>query len=292
MGSFGNILNGNAFKISMLLFIVGSILMMVVTKLRKVFLKQKKQAIIYAIFTLITFALAGFISSSKVFNDNALNSFIGMQVVFLFLGIIHLLIMRKYFDTLSVKKSDFLSEFLFTIVITFIGLCAFLNVVTRFRESINYILLSAAIIFIVPLLIYKLYEFSLLIPVPEYKKWFYPLEVDVKEPTKKELENPLVISFEFQKKKDLPDITNFRVKAPENMEFGKLFYFFINDYNERHPESEIDYIDETTQEPNGWIFYRKPNWIRSLRHINFSKTVAGNEILEDYVIVCQRASSD
>ncbi|WP_452224809.1 TssN family type VI secretion system protein [Lacinutrix chionoecetis] len=292
MGSFSSLLNGNAFKISILMLIVGSVIMMLFTKVRKVFSKQKKQAIFYAIFILITFALVGFISSSKFLNDTALNSFIGMQIVFLLLGILHLFIMRKYFDSLSESKSDFFSEFLFTIAITLIGLFAFLNVVTRFRESINYTFMSSAVFFIVPFLTYKLYEFSLLIPVPVYKKWFYPLEVDVKEPTKKELENPLVISFEFQKKEDLPDITNFRVKAPENMEFGKLFYFFINDYNERHPESTIDYLDFKTSEPHGWIFYRKPNWIRSLRHINFAKTVAGNDIREDHVIVCQRATTD
>ena len=292
MGSISGLLSGNAFKISILLFIVGSVIMMLFTKVRKVFTKQKKQAILYAIFILITFALVGFISSSKFLNDTALNSFIGMQIVFLLLGILHLYIMRKIFDSLSEDKSDFFSEFLFTMAITLIGLFAFLNVVTKFREGINYTFLASAIFFIVPYLVYKLFEYSLLIPVPVFKKWFYPLEVDVKEPTKKELQNPLVISFEFQKKQDLPDVTNFRVKAPENMEFGKLFYFFINDYNERHPEIRIDFLDYNTQEPHGWIFYKKPSWIRSLRHINFSKSVLGNDIKEDYVIVCQRTNSN
>lgn len=289
MGSISNLLSGNAFKISILLLIAGSIIMMLFTKVRKVFTKQKKQAIFYAIFILITFGLVGFISSSKFFNDAAFNSFIGMQIIFILLGVMHLFIMRKYFDSLSENTSDFFSEFLFSIAITFIGLCAFLNVVTKFRTDINYVFLASAIPFLFPFLTYKLYEYSLLIPVPVYKKWFYPLEVDVKEPTKKELENPLVISFEFQKKHDISDITNFRVKAPENMEFGKLFYFFINDYNERHPESTIDYLDVKTEEPYGWIFYKKPSWLKSLRHINFSKTVLNNDIREDYVIVCQRA---
>ena len=290
MGSLSSLLSGNAFKISILLFIVGSLIMMLFTKIRKIFSKQKKQAILYAIFILISFALVGFISSSKFLNDTAVNSFIGMQIIFLLLGILHLFIMRKFFAALSEDKSDFFSEFLFTIAITLIGLFAFLNVVTKFRDGINYTFLASSIIFIVPYLSYKLYEFSLLIPVPEYKNWFYPLEVDVKEPTQKELQNPLVISFEFQKKQDIADVTNFRVKAPENMEFGKLFYFFINDYNERHPESQIDFTDYSTQEPHGWIFYRKPSWIKSLKHINFSKTVIANDIREDYVIVCQRTN--
>lgn len=292
MISFSSILSGNAFKISIIFFIVGSLLMLLFTKLRKIFTKNKKQAIFYAIFILITFGLTGVISSSKFLNDTALNSFIGMQVVFLALGMLHIYIMRKFFATLSEDKSDFFSEFLFTVAFTFIGLFAFLNVVTRFREAIGYTFLASALFFIIPFLTYKLYEFSLLIPVPVYKKWFYPLEVDVKEPTAKELQNPLVISFEFQKKHGHAEIINFRVKAPENMEFGKLFYFFINDYNERHPESQIDFLDPKTQEPHGWIFYKKPNWLRSLTHINFSKTILGNDIKEDNVIVCQRAETD
>ncbi|QXP59302.1 TssN family type VI secretion system protein [Olleya sp. HaHaR_3_96] len=292
MGSLSSLLSGNAFKISILLFIVGSLIMMLFTKIRKIFSKQKKQAILYAIFILISFALVGFISSSKFLNDTAVNSFIGMQIIFLLLGMLHLFIMRKFFSALSEDKSDFFSEFLFTFAITLIGLFAFLNVVTKFREGTNYTFLASSIVFMVPYLVYKLYEFSLLIPVPEYKNWFYPLEVDVKEPTQKELQNPLVISFEFQKNQNLADVTNFRVKAPENMEFGKLFYFFINDYNERHPESKIDFIDYNSQEPHGWIFYRKPSWIKSLKHINYSKTVIANDIREDYVIVCQRTNID
>ena len=74
----------------------------------------------------------------------------------------------------------------------------------------------------------------------------------------------------------------------ENMEFGKLFYFFINDYNERHPESNIEHLNSTTQLPHEWIFYFKPNWLGNINHIDFSKTVLSNEIKENDVIVCQR----
>lgn len=291
MGSVSSIIQGDAFKLSLGFFIIGSLIMMLVTKLRKLFTKNKKKAIIYAILILITFALTGLLSSGKVLNDTPLNSFIGFQVVFAILGGVHIYVLRTYFENLSEEENAFFPEFLFTIVILCIGLIAFFNVTNRFKEPFKFIYLASAFAFVIPLLVYKLYEFALLIPVPIFKQWLYPLGENIKDPSANELDNPLVISFEFQKKQYEDDITNFRVKAPESMEFGKLFYFFINDYNERHPESKIEFVDET-QEPQGWIFYIKPNWWSALRHINFLKTVSGNNIKEDNVIICQRVEGE
>lgn len=287
--SLSNLANGGAFKMSLGLFIIGTMIMMLMTKLRKLFTKNKKQAIIYLIFVLLTFALVGLLSSSKVLNDTPLNSFFGFQFMFLGLGSLHLFILRKYFSELSKNKKHFFSEFLFTIAFLLIGLIAFHNVVGRFRAPFSLIFMASSIFFLIPLLFYKLYEFALQIPVPIYNQWLYPVGENIKDPTKKELQNPLVISFEFQKKPDENDITNFRVKAPENMEFGKLFYFFINDYNEKHPESKIDFLKSDNQEPHGWIFYYKPNWWSSLKHISFDNTISWNNIKEDNVIICQRA---
>jgi len=56
MGSINRLIQGDAFKLSVLFFIVGSLLMMLMGKLRKLFSKSKKKAILYAIFILVTFA--------------------------------------------------------------------------------------------------------------------------------------------------------------------------------------------------------------------------------------------
>ncbi len=292
MGILTSLLNGGAFKLSIVFFIVGTLIMMLMGKLRKVFTKSKKKSIIYAIVALLVFAITALLSSSKVLNDTPLNSFFGFQLVFFGLGILHIYTMRKYFKDLSKERTDFFSEFLFTIVIICIGLIGFYNVVHRFKPSFGLMYLSSAIAFIIPILFYKMYEFTMLIPVPIYKKWIYPIDESIKDPTKNELKNPLVISFEFQKYFNKNDITNFRVKAPENMEFGKLFYFFINDYNERHAESRIEYIDDNNQQPYGWIFYYKPNWWSFIRHIDFTKTVSSNSLKEDNVIVCRRVEEN
>lgn len=292
MGSLNRIIQGDAFKLSIVFFIIGSLIMILVTKLRKLFTKNKKRAIVYAIVIFISFALVGLLSSSKVLNDTPLNSFIGFEVLFILLGSLHIFILRTYFEELSEDKSEFFPEFLFSLAFLCIGLIAFFNVTDKFRAPFKFLFLAASIAFMVPILLYKLYEFAMLIPIPVFKQWVYPVDENIKDPTSKELENPLVISFEFQKKQDQEELTNFRVKAPESMEFGKLFYFFINDYNERHPESTIEFLDALDRNPIGWIFYYKPHWWSGIKHVNFSKTVEGNYIKEDHVIVCQRVDNE
>ncbi len=292
MGSVQSLIQGDAFKVSIIFFFIGSLIMILFGKLRKLFTKNKKKAILYALLILVTFALVGLLSSSKVFNDSAFNSFIGVQSLFLILGGVHVYVLRTFFEDFQEERSDFFKEFLFTIAIVCIGLIAFFNVVSYFKESFKFIYLSAAFAFLVPFLFYKLYEFAFLIPVPVYKKWMYPLRENIKDPTSVELENPLVISFEFKKNRDTDDITNFRVKAPMGMEFGKLFYFFLNDYNERHPESKIEFLNKKGDHPLGWVFHYKPHWWSTLKHINFLKTVEGNDLKENHIVICHRVDDD
>ncbi|AEH02104.1 TssN family type VI secretion system protein [Lacinutrix sp. 5H-3-7-4] len=290
MNTVTNIMNGNMFKVSLGLFFISSIIMGLMKKIRTVFAKNKKAGILYLLFIIVTFALTGLLSSSFVLNDTPLNSFIGIQIIFLILGILHIYVIDKFFPDLTKDKSGIFHELLFTIIVLCLGLIVYLNVVNRFRPSFSFTFLGASIVFLIPFLFNKLYKFAYNIPVSVYNKWIYPLDNSIKEPTKNELTNPAVISFEFQKNNDDKDITNFRIKAPENMDFGKLFYFFINDYNERHPESKIEYLNPATMQPQQWIFFFKPNWLGNLKHIDYNKTVSHNNVKENDVIVCQRVN--
>jgi hypothetical protein len=55
-----------------------------------------------------------------------------------------------------------------------------------------------------------------------------------------DLSRVLVIQFEFTKKANESDFTNFRAKAPNAMLFGELFFIFLNDYNDRNPASPLN----------------------------------------------------
>lgn len=286
------IMNSDILKVNLGLLIIGTLLMGLVNRLRKLFSRNKKLAIGYALFILISFALVGLLSSNKVLNDIPVHSFYGFEILFFGLGILHLFILRKYFSALSEDRSQFFAEFLFTIAYSCLGLIAFLQVVSRLEPAFSFVFMASTILFVLPVLCYKLYEFAMQIALPIYESWLYPLGKEIKDPTKEELTNPRVISFEFRKKEDENDITNFRVKAPQAMEFGKLFYFFIVDYNERHPESEIEILDDKSQHPSTWVFHYKPNWWSPVKHINFNQTVSANDIKEDTVIICNRVVND
>ena len=286
----GTVLNSEIIKVNIGLFLVSTLIFTLIAKLRKVFTKNKKSAIVYALFILATFALTAFLSSSKVLNDVPLNSYYGIEILLFALGLLHLYVIRKFFPDLSSEASKFFPEFLFTLAYVCIGLIAFLQVVSRFRPAFSYLFVSAALLFVLPLLFYKMYEFATQITLPVYESWPYPLGKEIKDPSPNELANPRVISFEFKKKENVDDITNFRVKAPKGMEFAKLFYFFINDYNERHPESEIEILDDKTKKPSSWVFHFKPNWYSSIKHINFNQTISENNIHEDSVIICSRVT--
>ncbi len=93
------------------------------------------------------------------------------------------------------------------------------------------------IVFPVPWLIVHTFRRAVGIPPKILKEWYYPLGQYIDEPEDAKMRNLKVISFEFQKRTNDPHFTNFRAKAPADMDFGMLFYYFINDYNERHSNS-------------------------------------------------------
>ncbi|WP_149274982.1 TssN family type VI secretion system protein [Pareuzebyella sediminis] len=284
----GTVLNNDIVKINLGLFVFGTLLMALVSKLRKLFTKNKKLAIGYALFIIVTFGLTGLLCYDKVFDMSPLYSFYAFALIFLGLGTLHLYFLRRYFPGLSEDRSTFLPEFLFTLVYICFGLIAFTQITSRLRIDYTYIFTASVLFFVLPLLFYKMYEFAVQIPKPHYEGWVYPLGKEIKNPTKEELSDPKIISFEFRKKESEPDITHFRLRAPRGMEFGKLFYFFLTDYNERHPESEVEVLDENTQMPSSWVFYFKPEWWRPVRRINFHRSVEANGINENSVIICDR----
>jgi len=275
-------------KLGVVLLVVGAAIMGFVTKLRKLLNKNKKAFFIYTFLVLIVFGVTGMLASDKVLQNSPISNFISFQILFLIYGSIHVLVMRKFFKDIYTKLSDFWPELLYTFVTAIFGLFGFAFAIQFFKIDFMFMFLAAGICFMIPYLVVKLYEFAVNIPVPIYKKWVYPVDKNVRDPKESELKNPVVISFEFNKEVDSDEISNFRLKAPEQMEFGKLFYFFVNDYNERHPESKIAHLDKN-HNPYEWVFYSKPNFLGNRKHFDFNKTVDANGIKENDVIICQRA---
>jgi len=212
--------------------------------------------------------------------------FIANQVFVLLLGILHVTCFNKLFDRFEIKKTY--QEILF-VVITALYLMVFLALSVGYYENFEYIyyFLSVSLVFVAPTFVLLLFEKAVTIPVRLYKRWFYPLKGQYPSPKATEMRNIVLLSLIFQKKESSKDIINFKVKAPRAMDFGRLFYYFINDYNEKHPNGKIHYSDEN-KEPYGWYFYSKPKWFNAARHIDPDETVDSNNLKDSTTIICQR----
>lgn len=208
-----------------------------------------------------------------------------LQALMLILGIVHQPAMEKFL--LWPSRTSFTAEFLFTLLTALIGGVFLLLVFTLIgMKNFNTLMLSSIIWFLVPFFYLKAVAWYSKIPEKVYKTWAYPVGKQVPDPTDAEMASPMVISFEFQKKVNEVDFTIFRAKAPKDIQFGKLFYFFINDYNSRHPEGIIEALSKNVPYP--WVFHFKTKWFEKKRVLDPDETVYHNQIKENSVIVCQR----
>ncbi|MFT3701411.1 MAG: TssN family type VI secretion system protein [Agriterribacter sp.] len=260
-----------------------------ITKIKGAYKPFKKQTIYYLIFAVLVFALLTVIAYPSVI-AKPFTAFIIFQISFLLLGTAH-----AYYIRSSIKwatgSDAFVPSLLFTLLVAIFGCIGFL-LAYRFlmnKNGLEFIMATSIMFFIIPFFFYHTFLKAISIPPKIMKEWFYPLKQEVDDPDESKLKNLLVISFEFKKKYGDQAITNFRAKAPVDMDFGELFYYFINDYNERHPDSKVEFVNGTG-EPNGWIFYKKQKWHTiKTNYIDADKTVFNNHIQENDIIICSRS---
>jgi hypothetical protein len=143
--------------------------------------------------------------------------------------------------------------------------------------------------FLVPTWIYSTFKASISIPAKIYKTWAFPEFGTFSEPKDDEFRDMVVITFVFYKNPNSIIRTEFRAKSPIRMDFGRLFYHFVNDYNTRNVDSPIELLDEFGN-PQHWVFYLKPNWYGVSKYINPELTMYMNGIQEDSTVICLRTS--
>jgi Type VI secretion system, TssN len=269
---------------------LSAILVKLISKVRGSFKPYQKATIIYLLVSLLFFAAIACTASLSVLKDH-LSFYIFYQCYFLLLGIAHVYYMRELLKW-SGDVQGLWSELIFTLIAGLAGGMCFL-IVHRFfnKEGLEYDMVTSLIFFIVPWLVNQTFQRAIAIPPKVLNQWFYPITEEIEEPDEKKLKDLLVISFEFQKLTSDAHYTNFRAKAPADMELGELFYYFVNDYNERHPNAKIQYID-SLGDPHGWTFYLKPKWYTlKTKYIDWDKTIYSNRIKENDVIICSRCSN-
>ncbi len=244
--------------------------------------------ILYATIFSLLIGIGGFTGNKSLFAVSGVTVYYLLCAWMLTLGIAHSFLAKKFLSWTSEK--NMWTGLHLTLGIGLLG-SALLLVVFHFSKCKAFALinLTSVLLFLVPSLFYITFVYFLDIPVKILRKWHYPVDKHIDDPTDREMDAPLVVGFEFKKKPEDENMTTFRAKAPKEMIFGKLFYYFINDYNTRNPDEKIEYLDEKNK-PVSWIFYHKPGWFSGIRYIDPQETNSFNFIKENSVIVCKRVT--
>lgn len=249
------------------------------------FRQDKKRYFIYILVQGLMFLIFGAILYNL--KETTLNiRFISLQVYFVIAGAVHLTFFHLYFKKFEAEQ---IYKEIFIALVTSIFLAAFLIMLVSHFQEFDYLIytLGTLLFFLIPTFCYTLFQTAISIPAKLHKRWFYPVNTKYPSPQISEMRNVIILNLVFHKKENDTQIINFKVKAPRAFDFGKLFYYFINDYNEKNPNSQIRYLDDRNQ-PFGWYFYTKPKWFSSSDYIDPELAIDTNNIKDGETIICQR----
>lgn len=249
----------------------------------------KKFGIAGLIYTLLTSILLA-VPALFVFFDIGLSEptlLIASQIFIVILGVLHVKLAKNTIDwypsrSLSMKIVFIIGFLLFGFLLS--------NICFTYLSSptLPLVWYLSLLWFLVPVLLNEAIEKLAGMPDKEFQTWQYPVNQNIEDPSDAELDNPIVISFVFYKNSVSKELATFRAKAPAGMTLGRLFYFFINDYNSRHPEGPISFVNENN-EPDPWVFFKKKNKLLGLKEaLDQSISISSNNIKENDVLLCKR----
>jgi hypothetical protein len=264
---------------------IGALIVMFLSRYIKNFTLYKKKALWYLAGMTLAFAVISSIPFLFT-HQNLVNQYLFYQIWFLGLGIVHCHLMYTRFwaneDTLG-------SELAFIVAIWLFGGVGFLLVQYLFTKGdfLYYPMLTCLFSFVLPTFVYKTFEKMMAIPAKLHKWWQYPAYANQPEVNEDDMRDIIVIGFELEKNLKDVDRTYFRARTPIKMDLGDLFYHFINDYNDRYPNTPIDVLDASGQ-PYGWVFHLKSRWLGTASTLDPEKPVFMNGMRENSVIICTR----
>lgn len=259
-----------------------------IVKLRGSFKPYLVPTLVYLLVCLLFFVLIT-LSVHPAILTNPAPFFVFYQTYFLLMGSAHVYFMQRKLKW-SGNATSLFPEMIFSLVVGLSGSLVFILLYRWLNHNgMEHAMAGSTCFFIIPFFFYHTFLMAADIPLKIRKQWLYPLHEKMEEPDESKLKNLLVISFELEKQAGDAHLTNFRAKAPTGMEFNQLFYHFLNDYNEHHPNSRIQLAD-SSGEPHAWMFYKKPRWYSlSTKYIDTDKTIYNNYIRENDVIICSRS---
>lgn len=279
-------MNGTSLALKIGSLVIGVGIFLTMLKKIKGLKKYGIASLLYVIFISLILSLPILLLYSE--NSNEIKLLIIGQAFIIAIGTLHVIISKKALPWYY--EQPFKMQILFIICILIFAYL-FSNISLTFLVSSKAHLVWALSLlwFLVPILLNQAINRLLEVPQKEFKKWQYPLNASIEDPSDEEMENPVVMSFVFQKNNESGETTTFRAKAPVGMTLGRLFYFFINDYNSSHPEGMISYLSDVNKEPDYWMFFKSKSKLLNLKEaLDPDDSIYGNNIKENDVLICNR----
>ena len=277
------------FFISVLLIVVVILTMLFADKIKN-FKKEYRFKFFVYIFSMVSVtALICFMGTTRTIND-LLSEFVFYQALIFVLGIIHTLLYRTYFEKFASK--NMWMEIWFLVIVLLYLIIPFLIVYTIFHSNtFSFHMVLSLLPFLVPTLLYATFIKAVAIPAKIYHTWAVDLiDGEYPEISDEEYKELIVITLVFQKSHDSLNRTEFRARAPIRIDFGRMFYFFVNDYNLRNIDSPINMVD-VNGTPQNWVFYLKPEWYGTSKYVDPALPLYMNGVEENSVIICERVDA-
>ncbi|MGB8490641.1 MAG: TssN family type VI secretion system protein [Bacteroidales bacterium] len=245
--------------------------------------QKKKHLILYLITGGILVGITGtlgFIEFSKL----SLFVFMGAMIWMLIIGIIHSRLFGTFFGI------DVKGKILFTLAIFFFGYSLiFLFYKFVIKVPFPWIFLSPGFCFLTPAFIVTAFGRFTDIPVRVFKAWSFPQPGTLSDPNDSEMADPVIINFEIRKKIN-DNRTVFKAKAPKGMTLGRLFYYFVMDYNSRYPHNPV-LINEGENSYFKWSFLISRSIFSGKTYPDPDLSISDNKIKENSSITCERVTS-
>ncbi|MBD2701069.1 hypothetical protein IC229_10520 [Spirosoma sp. BT702] len=240
--------------------------------------------LLYGIVIALLLGAAGFAGTLESVNFQR-NYFI-VQLLAVGIGVLHVWLGPRFLEAGFVTFGR-------GVVTTFLILLAGMGVALFIYQRTGYLadrwpFVTSLLPFMAPFLVREAYHYYLQIPPADYKKWYYPVNGDMPDVDLLDLSKILVLQFEFLKTPEDKNFTNFKAKAPVAMPLGDLFLVFINDYNERTPNSPIQFVD-TAGRPFGWVFTKKAGWWQRPVYLDPALDFSQNQLVDNATIIARRA---
>ncbi|MFL9833402.1 TssN family type VI secretion system protein [Chryseobacterium terrae] len=276
--------------VAVLIFLAVSIILTMLFSQKATDFKQKYKSKFYTYLFSVAFiySIIAFLGFNKFFQDNNLYEFIFYQSCSLVMGIIHCSLHKSYFKKFGVEKSGI--EYLFALIavaysaIPFTLIYTFLNGV-----DFTFLMLGHFIVFFIPTFLNDTFNKAMAIPPKVYKTWQFPENYrELAGVSDEEMRDLVVFTFLMDKDRYAKKYSVYRAKGPTRVDFGRLFYNFVVDYNERHTEDQIEI--EGTNGLYSWVFFLQPKWYESTKYIDPDLTLYMNGIEENSVIFCMRTN--